>query len=177
MTLGAFIEAIKRAQTARCHWTRAASHLADRVKAIRGDFAGNVTIEFGFIVLFMVTLAIGAFDFGRLGYSKIAVTSAARAGTQYGVQNMSTAEDIAGMRQAARNDIGDINSELLIDAINYYACPGQGQVADETVLCDDGTFSYFYVEVTVPDEIDLLFPYPGIESPRQITSTNIMRVR
>ena len=68
MTLGAFIEAIKRAQTARYHWTRAASHLADRVKAIRGDFAGNVTIEFGFIVLFMVTLAIGAFDFGRLGH-------------------------------------------------------------------------------------------------------------
>ena len=177
MMLGAFIEAIKRAQTARCHWIRAASHLADRVKAIRGDFAGNVTIEFGFIILILVTLAIGAFDFGRLGYSKIAVTNAARAGTQYGVQDMSTAKDIAGMIQAARNDIGDTSSELLIDAINYYACPGQGQVADETVLCNDGSFSYFYVEVTVPDEIDLLFPYPGIESPRQIASTNIMRVR
>jgi Flp pilus assembly protein TadG len=177
MMLGAFIEAIKRAQTARCHWIRAASHLADRVKAIRGDFAGNVTIEFGFIVLFMVTLAIGAFDFGRLGYSKIAVTNAARAGTQYGVQNMSTAANIPGMKQAARNDIGDTNATLDISARNYYACPGQGEVADESVLCNDGTFSYFYVEVTVPDEIDLLFPYPGIESPRQIASTNIMRVR
>ncbi len=140
------------------------------------DRRGTAFVEFGLLAPIFFLVIVGIVDFGRLGYSKIAVTSAARAGTQYGVQNMSTAEDIDGMRQAARNDIGDINSELLIDAINYDAGPGQGQV-DETVLCDDGTFSYFYVEVTVPDEIDLLFPYPGIESPRQIASTNIMRVR
>ena len=127
--------------------------------------------------LILVRLAIGAFDFGRLGYQKIAITNAARAGTQYGVQGMSTAEDIAGIIQAARNDIGDTNAELSISARNYYACPGQGEVADESVLCDDGSFSFFYVEVTVPDEIHLLFPYPYIDSPRQIASTNIMRVR
>ena len=30
----------------------------------RGN-AGNVTIEFGFVILFMVTLALGAYDFGK----------------------------------------------------------------------------------------------------------------
>jgi Flp pilus assembly protein TadG len=141
------------------------------------DNAGNVTIEFGFVIMFMVTLALGAYDFGNLGYQKIAVTSAARAGSQYGVQDMSTAEDSAGMIQAARNDINDTASALTINASNYYFCPGEGVVADESVLCADGTFSYMYVEVTVQDQIELLFPYPYVSSPQTIASTNTMRVR
>ena len=105
------------------------------------DSAGNVTIEFGFVILFMVTLALGAYDFGNLGYQKIAVTNAARAGSQYGVQDMSTAEDSAGMIQAARNDINDTANALDINARNYYFCPGEGEVLDETVLCADSSFS------------------------------------
>ena len=138
---------------------------------------GNMTIEFGFVILFMVTLAVGAYDFGNLGYQKIAVTSAARAGSQFGVQDMSTAEDIDGMIEAARIDINDTAEALDIDADNYYFCPGQGEVANETILCADGTYSYFYVTVTVVDEIELMFPYPFIASPQVVASTNIMRVR
>ncbi len=145
--------------------------------SVSRDNAGNVTIEFGFVILFMITLALGAYDFGNLGYQKIAVTNAARAGSQYGVQDMSTAEDTGGMIQAARNDINDTANALDIDAINYYFCPGQGQVADESVLCTDGSFSYFYVQVTVEDEVDLLFPYPFVSSPQTVASTNTMRVR
>jgi Flp pilus assembly protein TadG len=141
--------------------------------------AGNVTIEFGFVVLFMATLAIGAYDFGNLGYQKIAITNAARAGSQYGVQDMATAQDLAGMVQAARNDINDTANALDIDADNYYFCPNQtpNVVAGASVLCDDGSFSYFYVEVTVEHEIELLFPYPYVTSPQTIASTNTMRVR
>ena len=141
------------------------------------DNAGNVTIEFGFVILFMVTLALGAYDFGNLGYQKIAVTNAARAGSQYGVQDMSTAEDSAGMIQAARNDINDTADELTISARNYYFCPGAGEVLDESVLCTGDTFSYMYVEVTVEDQVELLFPYPFVSSPQSVASTNTMRVR
>lgn len=177
MAFRGVIEGSKRTQRPRRPGSRALARAADRFEALARDVAGNVTIEFGFVILFMVTLAIGAFDFGRLGYQKIAVTSAARAGTQYGVQDMSTANDGAGMIQAARDDIGDADAALLITARSYYACPGQGEVADASVLCDDGSYSYLYVEVTVPEEINFLFPYPGIESLREVASTNTMRVR
>ncbi len=153
------------------------ANVSKSLDSLSRDDAGNVTIEFGFVILFMVTLALGAYDFGNLGYQKIAVTNAARAGSQYGVQDMSTAEDTGGMIQAARNDINDIADELTINARNYYFCPGQGEVADQSVLCADASFSYMYVEVTVEDEIDLLFPYPFVTSPQVIASTNIMRVR
>ncbi len=152
-------------------------NIAKSLKRLCRDNTGNVTIEFGFVILFLATLGIGAYDFGNLAYQKIAVTNAARAGTQYGAQDMSTAEDDGGMKQAARDDINDTANALLIDADNYYFCPGQGEVADESILCDDGTYSYFYVEVTVEDEIELMFPYPFVASPQVVASTNIMRVR
>ena len=154
-------------------------NVTESLRKLCRDATGNVTIEFGFVILFLATLGIGAYDFGNLGYQKIAVTNAARAGSQYGVQDMSTAANFAGMVQAARNDINDTADALTINADNYYFCPNQtpNVVADESVLCDDGSFSYFYVEVTVQDEIDLLFPYPFVSSPQTVASTNTMRVR
>jgi hypothetical protein len=154
-------------------------NVTESLRKLCRNNTGNVTIEFGFVILFMVTLGIGAYDFGNLGYQKIAVTNAARAGSQYGVQDMSTAANFAGMVQAARNDINDTADALAINADNYYFCPNQtpNVVADESVLCDDGSFSYLYVEVTVQDEVDLLFPYPFVSSPQTVASTNTMRVR
>ncbi len=153
------------------------ANISKSPEGLSRDNTGNITIEFGFVILFMATLAVGAYDFGNLGYQKIAITNAARAGSQYGAQDMSTAEDTDGMVQAARNDRDDSANALDINARNYYFCPGQGEVADETVLCDDNSYSYFYVEVTVADEIDLLFPYPFVSSPQEVASTNTMRVR
>ncbi len=152
-------------------------NIAQSLKSLSRENTGNITIEFGFVILFLVTLGIGAYDFGNLGYQKIAVTNAARAGSQYGVQDMSTAANFAGMVQAARNDINDTADALDINADNYYFCPGQGEVADESVLCDDDSFSYLYVEVTVQNDVELLFPYPFVSSPQTVASTNTMRVR
>jgi len=76
------------------------THIIRVVERLIRHRAGNVTIEFGFVILFMATLAVGAYDFGNLGYQKIALTSAARAGAQYGVQDQVTAANTTGMVQA-----------------------------------------------------------------------------
>ena len=164
------------ARTAKRHPLRRSSNLARRFRNLGRGAAGNVTIEFGILILILVSLAIGAFDFGRLGYRKIAITSAARAGAQYGTQDLVTAADTAGMIQAARNDIQDTGDALNIAARQYCDCPGQGEVAC-TVTCNDGSYSLMYVEVTVPDQVNFLFPYPGITSPQAVASTSTMRVR
>lgn len=164
------------ARTAKRRPFRRFPGLAGLRKLLPRGASGNVTIEFGFLILILVTLAMGAFDFGRLGFRKIAITSAARAGAQYGTQDLVTAADTAGMIQAARNDIEDTGNALAIAARRYCDCPGQGEVAC-TVTCADGTYSLMYVEVTVPDQINFLFPYPGITSPRAVASTSTMRVR
>ena len=168
----------RRARTAKRRAFRRFPGLAGLRKLLPRGASGNVTIEFGFLILILVSLAIGAFDFGRLGYRKIAITSAARAGAQYGTQDLVTAADTNGMVQAARNDIEDTADALGITARRYCDCPGGGQgEVSCTVTCADGSFSLMYVEVTVPDQVDLLFPYPGITSPRAVVSTSTMRVR
>jgi len=138
---------------------------------------GNITVEFAFLIPILVTLAIGTVDFGRVGLQKIAVTNAARAATQYGTQDLSTAGDISGMTQAAYDDYGDDGTVLTVTPRQYCTCPSSSTEVTCGTLCTGGEFPYTYVEVTVSRELDLLIPYPGIASPRQIASTNTMRFR
>ena len=141
--------------------------------------AGNITVEFGFLVPFLIALAIGTYDFGHIGVQKITVTNAARAGVQYGVVDLSTAGDTDGMKLAARLDANDVNSELTVNARQYCVC--SSSEISCTAVCtgagDDSTFPVMLVEVTVQDSIDLVFVYPGISSPQQVASTSTMRVR
>ncbi len=159
---------------------RRAAGALQTLRRWRRATAGNITVEFGFLLPFLIALAIGTYDFGNLGLQKITVTNAARAGTQYGFTDINTAGDIAGMKVAARLDADDVNSELTVNARQYCVCSSSGEISC-TALCtgedDDSTFPVMFVEVTVQDSIDLMFVYPGISSPQQVAATSTMRVR
>ena len=122
---------------------------------------GNVAVEFGFLVPLLVIMALGAFDFGRYGLGLLRVSSAARAGVLYGTLDHSTANDIANMVQHARDDAVDPTNELSVAARQFCRCPSGAEVACSTV-CTDGAYPPLYVEVTVTDNLDLLFNYPGV---------------
>lgn len=149
--------------------------LAGRLRRAAG---GNVAVEFGFLVPILIMLALGTFDFGRLGLAKITVSSAARAGSQFGAQDFVTAGNAAGMEQAARNDAGDTTDSLIFDPPprDYCVCTADGEVLC-TQPCSDGGFPMMYVEVTVRDDVQLLFDYPGLNQTQAIVSTSRMRVR
>ncbi len=162
---------------------RVARHAAGALQTLRRwrrATAGNITVEFGFLVPFLIALVLGTYDFGTIGLQKITVTNAARAGAQYGVVDLSTAGDTAGMKLAARLDADDVNSELIVNARQYCVCSSSGEISC-TGLCsgvdDDSTFPFMFVEVTVQDSIDLMFVYPGISSPQQVAATSTLRVR
>lgn len=48
---------------------------------------GAAAVEFALILPLLITLLLGATDFGRFAYNYIAVTNAARAGASYGSMN------------------------------------------------------------------------------------------
>jgi len=138
--------------------------------------SGSTALEFALMAGLLVVLAVGAYDFGRLGIEKSRMTSAAQAGSRYGARDQGTADDVAGMVRAARDDAGDVDGSLSIAAGKSCRCPDAGEVSCSTT-CSDGAYPPMYVEVTVQGTLALLFDYPGIAPSFTLGSTSAMRVR
>ena len=70
---------------------------------------GAAAVEFAFVLPVLVTILIGATDFGRCYYSAIAVTNAARSGAAYASMNSSTASSqsalLAGVTSAVTDEL------------------------------------------------------------------------
>ena len=141
------------------------------------DERGGPVLEFAFLVMVLAFLGVGMFDFGRYGLLYTRAYNAARAGTQFGIQNQGTASNIVGMVAAARADAGVANDVLSVDARNFCMCPESTAEVGCGGTCADGGFVPFFVQVTVRDTVNLLFAYPGIGDPLQIASRSEMRVR
>lgn len=137
---------------------------------------GNMAVEFAFLAPLFAIMALGAFDFGRYGLGQMRVSSAARAGVQYGTLDHSTAGDLANMVQRARDDAQDSSNTLDVAARQFYRCPS-GVEIDGASLCPDGVYPPLYVEVTVADTLDLLFDYPGVPESVALVAASRMRVR
>ena len=164
----------------RTRRTAAMRTAASRRRAfVRGPdaTAGNVTIEMALLLTFLLILVLGAYDFGRLALTKSEVTNAARAGAQFAVLDQTNADDDDRLIQAARDEANDVYNELVITPTNFCRCPGSSASVDCSTTCADGGYTALYVQVTVQDEMELLFTYPGIDDVQTLSSTSILRVR
>jgi len=70
----------------------------------RATQSGQALLEVALVTPMLLLLAVGIIEIGRYAYYSILVADAARAGAQYGAQNLATAADTAGIRTAAEND-------------------------------------------------------------------------
>jgi len=140
---------------------------------MRGSFArsssGTSAIEFALVAPVLIFLAIGLIDVGRYMYFGIVVTHAARAGVQYGAQNIISADDATGMSSAALRDAPNIT----ISVAPSYFCSPNGTAAS-AVACGSGV--PYYVQVKASGTFQALFSYPGIPNHIPIAATAVMRV-
>ena len=137
-----------------------------------------------FPVLFL--LLIGILDFGRVFYTAMAVSHAARAGVQYGAQSDVTSGDFDGMRQAAADAAGDV-SGVTVTACRFCQCPDgtPSNCGCGTDTCTLGCLSNcmstdaprVFVSVTVDKVFTPLFPYPGLPRTTDVNRQAIMRVQ
>ena len=124
----------------------------------------------------LVLLFLGAADFGRLFYMWIAVNNAARAGAQYGSQNVITAANISGMETAATTDGSNIGG--LTATANQCTCASGTSVT----VCSGSNYncanalSATYVEVDTQATFHTVVSYPGIPSSITVTGKAIMQV-
>lgn len=138
---------------------------------------GNALVELGLAAPVMLGLTVGAIDYGRFAVEQATISSAARAGAQFGIQDQVQAMDLDGMRAAAREDAKD--PALQVTPLNYCECPeAVGTFIDCGVgICADGTWAPMYVEVTAQRTFEFIFDYPGVPQNQVMTYTSKMRVR
>ena len=152
-------------------------HLKALFERWRACESGTISIELAFVILLLVPLFLGIYDFGRYGMAHARVTSAARAGTQYGMQDFSTAADTAGMIAAARVDADDTAGALDVTASRFCRCPGVTAVTACSTICADGSYAPLHISVTVQGAHALLFTYPGLDQSIAVGATSELRIR
>lgn len=150
--------------------------IASSTRALRHSRLGAVSIELAFFVPVMAAMIAGSIEFGRLGLEQVRIASAARAGAQYGVYDLSSAGDIDGIIDAARLDADDVTNALTVTAAQTCRCPS-GTVQACTITCADGEFAPLYVEVSVSQDVDLWFSFPGVPDTISLAANSSMRLR
>ncbi|MGC1186793.1 MAG: TadE family protein [Candidatus Acidiferrales bacterium] len=147
---------------------------------MRGEFERGVsTIEVALMLPFLLLLVMGVVDFGQMFHLAIEVSSAARAGAQYGYQNSATQTDTPGMIAAAEDDASDVTT-WGVNAASYGCMCSDGtdqsQIASSTSgsasLCttpqssctSKGTQLVNYVQVQTQATYTPMFPWPGVPS-------------
>ena len=138
-------------------------------KFLRCD-SGSSMVEFAVIVQAFIFLLIGLVETGRYGYYELLAAHAARAGVQYGAQNVVSAASASGMSSAA---LQDSPNGWTVTATHY--CTANGAVAP----CANGqpsSGSTYYVQVKVTGSINSIFHYPGLPGSLPLSSTAVMRV-
>ncbi len=140
----------------------------------RRPAAGSVLAEVALLLTVLLLLAVGAMDFARVFYVSIELSNAARAGVQYGAQNVGLSGDTAGMIQAAKNDAQDISMNAPT-ASRFCQCP-DGTNVSCTGSCIGGT-KRIYVQVNTSATFKTLLSYPGIPSTISLSGQAVMRAQ
>jgi Flp pilus assembly protein TadG len=154
----------------------AARRLTNRRTSRRATQSGQALLEVALVTPLLLLLAVGIIEIGRYAYYSILVADAARAGAQYGAQNLATAADTAGIRTAAEND-GQSLSALKVTVHHECGCTGSSiGGACPATSCASPNHALVYVKVTVTGKFSSLFKYPGIPKSIDCDSTELMRV-
>lgn len=138
--------------------------------------AGAALAELVIIAPMLLLLLIGLIEAGRAGDKAIRVGNAARAGVQFGAQNLAAAGDFQGMQNSANTDAQD--NAVTSTASNFCQC------ADGTAsTCQQGdcatSHRIVFVQVVSTGTWSSLLNYNGLPAGLKnftIARTAIMRV-
>ncbi len=163
-------------------------------RAALRDERGTSLLEMAFLIPILLLLLLGIIEIGRYAELSILVANAARAGVQYGAQNLVTAADNAGIQNAALNDGQNIspctggnttNCLTVSPPANAYSgyvlcgCSSSGTAPGSTCPptgCSLPNHQLVYIQVDTQGKFKSLFSYPGIPSSLTINGSAQMRV-
>jgi len=147
-------------------------------RAIRrglGD-SGVAAIELALATPVLLLMVTGSFDFGRVLYQEHRLEAAARAGTQYAMQNTTTQTDTDSIAAAVRADANDTANSLTV-ASSVCTCPNGTAICSASANCTGSTVAGTYVKVKVSMAYSTLVRYPFVSSPISLSGQSLIRVQ
>jgi Flp pilus assembly protein TadG len=135
---------------------------------------GQASVELALSVPLLLMMFLVVVETGRAFYIAISLANAARAGVQYGAQNLSTAGDNAGMQQAAVNDAPNLVG-MTATATHFCVC-SDGSAS--TCLSTDcaGSHRLLYAQVNTSASYKPLITFMGILPSMTVPGKAVMRV-
>jgi Flp pilus assembly protein TadG len=138
-------------------------------------------LELALIAPVIILLLVVAADFGRLFYLSVAVNNAARAGVQYGAQNVGDAADTGpngGIVTAAKNDAVNIGG-FTATATEFCQCDDGTTVTCPGVTgakpCTNMSDMRIYVQCNTSATFTTITKWPGIPSSVTVNGQAVMR--
>jgi Flp pilus assembly protein TadG len=135
--------------------------MQNRVRPATGE-DGTALAEIAIILPMLVLLLVGLVELGRYGNYAILTGNAARAGVQYGAQNLVTAADITGMQNRAVGDAQGVSG--LTATASYYCECADGTAATCSSTDCPTSHRNVYVQVLTSATVPSLTNYPGLPS-------------
>jgi Flp pilus assembly protein TadG len=138
-----------------------------------GSERGQSVLEVALMSPLLLLMLFGMVDLGRWVFQAMEVSSAARAGAQYGIQTRLTSVDNAGITAAAKNDVPDIPT-LTVTPATFCQCAnamggsGSNVLCTGTGLCSTSNIVVF-VKVDTSATFQTWIPYPRIGLASSIT--------
>lgn len=153
------------------------SPLARVAKRLARHEYGYAVVEFAMIAPMFVLLTVAAFDFARVFYFAMAVTSAAHAGAQWGSLSPSNAANSSGMQNVATNHAPGMG--ISASASRLCRC-GNGTNAPSNMLSCSASCAgtlRVYASVTATRSFSPIIGFPGIPATINISRTAQMRAQ
>ncbi len=136
--------------------------------------AGQAAVELALSLPLLLMLLLVVVETGRAFYIAISVANAARAGVQYGSQNLTTAADNTGMQNAAAADAPNI-AGMTTTATHFCVC---ADGSSSTCLSTDCATSHrlVYTQVDTSAPYTPLIDFMGILPTMTVPGKAVMRV-
>ncbi len=159
-----------------------ASSLVRQLSKFRSEKAQSL-VELAMVTPILFAILIGVVEMGRMAYAAVEVSNAANTGALYGSQNLFTAVDTNGMKNAAINDAADVGAwtgnPITATATQSCTCTDGTVItcANAGSKCTSPARIQMNVQVNTLATVNLLFFY-GADKPKSYTlhGQAIMRV-
>ena len=133
-------------------------------------------VEFALVAPVLVLLLIGLVETGRYAAFAVMAANAARAGVEYGSQNLTTANDTVGMKNAALADAQNLSGWATPTAQHLCSIGGSALQACPTSGTPVTSSTVYYVQVKVTGTFRSLLSYPGLPASVPVAGSAVMRV-